>query len=139
MGNKLVAAAGVDPAAEKEGAWFEFSPNGETVFRVRMRRAGTGNPEFMKKQNDLLRPYRAGQRTPGSVVIPPEKDREIMRKLYASTILVDWNADDFGEPFTEANAIAAFAGYNDFLDWCINTSNAAENYRRQEIEDARGN
>lgn len=139
MANKLVAVAGVDPAAEKGGAWFEFSPNGEATFRVKLRRAGTGNPDFMKKQNDLLRPYRAGQRTPGNVTIPPEKDREIMRKLYASTIVVDWNADDFGTPFSEAECIATFADYNDFLDWCINTANAAENYRKQEIIEAAGN
>lgn len=138
MTNKLVAAAGVDPAAEKDGAWFEYGAGG-LAFNVKLARAGSGNPEFMKLQNRLLKPWRSGAKGGGSMDIPHETDRRIMRELYAKTIVKDWDATQFGQPFTIENCIDTMRDLNDFLDWVINISNAQENYRKAELEEAAGN
>jgi hypothetical protein len=138
MVNKLVAAAGLDPAAEKDGAWFEYSAGG-SIFRVKLARAGTGNAEFMKLQNKLLRPWRAGARGGQAPDIPHEADRKIQRELYGTVIAVDWDADDFGEPFSKEAIIRTFVAMNDFLDWVITISNQQESFRKAELEEAQGN
>ncbi len=138
MVNKLVAAAGVDPAAEKNGAWFEYVAGGDT-FRVKLARAGTGNADFMKLQNKLLRPWRAGARGGQAPDIPHETDRKIQRELYGTIIVVDWNAEDFGEAFSKEAVIRTFEGFNDFLDWVITISNQQESFRKASLEEARGN
>lgn len=138
MVNKLVAAAAPDAAAEKNGAWFEYVVDG-TPFRVKLARAGTGNPEFMKLQNKLLKPWRAGARAGQAPDIPHEADRKIQRELYGTTIISDWDAEDFGEPFSKEAAMRTFEALNDFLDWVITTANQQENFRKAELEAAAGN
>jgi hypothetical protein len=138
MVNMLVAAAGVDPAAERDGQWVEYARGGK-VFNVKLARAGTGNPEFMKLQNKLLKPWRAGARGGQPAEIPHEQDRKIQRELYASVIVVDWDAKQFGEEFTKENVINLFIVLNDFLDWVITVSNDADTYVKRSLEEAAGN
>lgn len=140
MTNLLVAAAATDAAAEKGGAWFEYAPEGSgKSFRVKMRRAGTSNAAYMKRHSDLTRPWRNAARPGQPPNIPHEKDREIMRQLLADTIVVDWNADDFGQPFTKEALIATFEQVDDFVNWVSATASAAENFRKAEVEAAAGN
>lgn len=138
MVNKLVAAAAVDPAAEKEGTWFEYIKNGQT-FRVKLARSGTSNPEYMKLQARLLKPWRAGAKGGQAPEIPPEADRQIMRQLYAETVVRDWEFKDFDEPFSVANCVATFKMLDDFLTWAVNISDSQDNFRKVEIEEAAGN
>lgn len=140
MFNKLVAAAATDAAAEAEGTWFEFCPDGVSRFRIKLARSGTGNPAFVKMQTDMLRPYRLAMR-PGSTQlnIPHEKDREIQRVLHAKTIVKDWDALDIGMPFSVEACIETMKESNDFLDWVITTAAASDNFRKVQIEESAGN
>lgn len=138
MVNKLVAAAAVDPAAEKDGAWFEYTKGGQT-FRVRIAKSGTSNAEFMKTQARLLKPWRAGAKGGNAPEIPPEADRQIMRQIYAQTVVKDWEAEDFGETFTPDRCIETFRLLDDFLTWVVNISAEQDNFRKAEIEEAQGN
>lgn len=135
--NKLVAAAASDPAAEVEGVWREFSIDGVNIFRVKLRRAGPSNPQFAKLGEELMRKYRLS----GTDVndIDPLKQRELARELYAKTVVADWNADDFGVPYTADECAKTMEASTDFQDWVVNQSNRAAEYRKKAVEAAGGN
>ena len=139
MANKLTKAAATDVAAEKEGSWFEYSPDGEQTFRIKLARAGNTNHQFVKLQEDLIRPHRAGAKDPRNIKIPPEIDRDIQRKLYSQTIVKDWAPDDVGEPFSVENCYKMFKEADDVLAWCIATAQNADNYRKVVVEEHAGN
>lgn len=139
MRNKLTAAAETDTAAETEGAWFEYSPRGDEVFRVKMARAGNNNADFGREMEKRVRPFRAGVRDAKSAVIPPHIERKINAEVYARTVVKDWNADDVGEPFSIEACIQIFMDAPDFLAWVMNASSSADSFRKQVIAENAGN
>lgn len=140
MGNKLakVAAETRDLTKERDGIEITYlGPGGDGTFRVRVRRAGAENPDFHKLSEKLLRPIRRSGRDMDE--LPLSKQREITRQLYAHTVVLGWNEEDFGEPFTPENAIATFEADNDFLSFVVGEAIKAHNFRRETVAEIAGN
>ena len=87
-----------DPALEKGGIYINYYDNNDDdLFRVKIARAGGANKRFDKATNlaaknnkRLLDPENTGS----------EKSKKIMREVYASTIILDWEVskrDENGE------------------------------------------
>lgn len=136
MVNKLVAAAETDPAAEA-GAWFEFNPAG-TPFRVKLARVGPNNQAFTKELEQRVRPYRQGVRD-NNAVIPPDVERKINAELYAKHVVLDWDAEAVGEPYSVDACVKAFLQAPDFLAWAMGAASNAESFRKRNIEANAGN
>ena len=134
--NKLVAVARTDNEKERGGVWVEYSPDGENVFRVKIARAGTNNPKFMKAQSDAMKPFRKSGRDAHD--IEPTKQREITIHLYANQIVLDWHVEDFGEAFSVEACTRVFQQANDFLDFVVTESQKSDIFRGEQTkEDAK--
>lgn len=122
-----------DRELEKKGITHDFGD-----FRVTLARAGNSNSHFIKMHELLTKPVR---RLIDQDMLPPERELEIKRTLYARTIILNWEvkeADDKVKgdkakwkqgieapdgsvlPFNEANVIAALVALPDlFVDFQI--------------------
>lgn len=157
---------GTDPAAEKEGAWFEFDD--ET--RVKLRRAGGGNKEYDKLHSKLMEPHMRRLRMTKGLKIPPgleEPLRQIQRTCYARTVIVDWQTkidgewwsgiepyevDEEGRPrpvefegkdallrCTEANMVTLLKDYPEAFNMILELCGEAEGFRTDLEEAVEGN
>lgn len=135
--NKLAAVAKADPTLEADGIAREYCPDGETVFRVVLARAGGSNNAYHRALEESTRSFR------GSGVdlaqIDFTRQRNIMAKVVAKTVLKGWNEDDFGVPFSVENAEAMFLEVPDFLDFCVAEANKAHLYRAAAVKAVSGN
>lgn len=137
MANKLVAAPQTDPTAEAEGVWDVYTNAEGNEFRVKLARAGTNNPDFLKLSNDVMKPYQRIGKV--STDLPYPIQRQMSRKLYAGSVVKDWNEDDFGVPFSIPECVKTMELANDFLDWVVERSQNASRYMKSVTEDASGN
>jgi len=137
-GNKMaMRSAAVDRTAEREGAWVEYATISGETFRVKVKRACSTNASFLKRSEELTRKYRKQGIELSQV--PQDKQREITTTLYSETIVTDWNADDFGVPFSVAECVAAFKGDPDFQDFCVDEANRQANFVKAVNEEVAGN
>jgi hypothetical protein len=137
-GNKMaMRSAAVDRTAEREGAWVEYGTIQGETFRVKIRRAVSTNAAFLKRSEELTRKYRKHGIELSQVELT--KQREITTTLFAETIVVDWNAEDFGCAFSVEECKAAFIGDPDFQDFCVEEANKQANFVKAVREDIAGN
>lgn len=112
-----------DKELEKKGIVLDYGD-----FRVTVARAGSSNSKFVKTHELLTKPVR---RLIEQEILPVEREKEINQKLYARSVVLDWEVkDDKGKwkqgiespdgsvlPFCEENIIATFAALPDlFID-----------------------
>lgn len=79
--------------AETKGIWLNFGPvdpndptKGDT--RIRLARAGGANEAYQNMRTKLLEPWSASLRI--GQPIPEADSRKIMTRLYAATIITEW-------------------------------------------------
>lgn len=74
-----------DPDVEKHGVWWD---SGAGQFRI--RRAGGDNVKYKRRLESLFKPYR---RAIANNLMPEDKADELLRQLYAETIVTDWDEE----------------------------------------------
>ncbi len=121
-----------DTVKEAEGVWATYTADGETMFRLKLAFAGGANERYMKRSEEMLRPFRRSGVDLDTVAV--ERQRQISGDLFAETIVTDWNADDFGEAFNVESCKEAFRIDPGLLAFCVREANKAVLYR---IEGAR--
>lgn len=133
MGLKKLYAT--DESAEAEGVWNDFGG----VFRVKIARAGSGNPQFVKELS------RAAKRANG--VMTPDMERTALQNVYANTVVKGWQTfvdgqwvdgidmDDEGilQP-TPENIQRVFQELPDIYTSIVRMADDASNYRKTALE-----
>ena len=118
-----------DKTAELEGVWVEMDAG------VEVRVARLNNDKARAKRRELEKPYRNFREVPESV------NEGILRKVVASTVLLDWKGltDDAGAkmPYSAAKAEELFELYPDFLNDVVSVSMARETFQAAGAEAAK--
>lgn len=122
---------------DQEGVWFEYSPDGETIYRVKLKRAGGLNDGFTRLMEKLTRPLRRSGNDTSHIV--PAKQREITAEVYAEHIVIDWDAVAFECDCNPDNIKKAFKDDNNFLEFCVQSANAAAFFRENARTTEAGN
>lgn len=133
MGLKKLYAT--DESAEADGVWNDFGG----VFRVKIARAGNGNPKFMKELT------RAAKRANG--VSTPEMERAALQDVYAHTVVKGWQTCvdgqwqdgidmDEGEllPSNPETYKRVFEELPDVYTSIVRLADDASNYRKSALE-----
>lgn len=140
----LYKAYKTDKKLETEGVTFELYGN-----RVTLARAGSSNTDFVAALTKRTQPYRR-QIQKGEML--PEKDNEIMRLVFADTIIQNWEVEVDGEwkqgiegpdgslmPFTHANVVKTLTDLPDLFGELQTLATQAQNYRAEELKADAGN
>lgn len=113
---------------EQEGIWLEFE-----TFRLLMARAGGSNKKFNRSMTVATKPYR---RAIESETMGDERSIEIMRGVYAKSVILAWEVkdedgewvtgmeDENGEavPFTRDNVEKVFSDLPELFEYVIEQS-----------------
>lgn len=71
-----------DPGAEQHGIVVDYGDA-----RITLARAGGSNKRFQKLLREKVRPYKRAIQTEQ---LPPDKQEEILREVYAEAIVLNW-------------------------------------------------
>lgn len=140
----LYASFQTNPEYERDGIWLDYGS-----FRIRLRFAGGSNKQYNSLMEVMTKPYR---RAIEQGVFPEDRMRDILRTVYAKTMVADWETEVSGEmkkgiegpngellPVTEANLIMTFENLpNIFLD-LVQQASVIGNYRMADLEADSGN
>jgi hypothetical protein len=119
---------------ELNGVPVLFGKNSRDVMiKIFVRRAGGGNTAFTQRYEVLTKPYRRIIQMGKSNEISEEM-ADIMRRLYAETVVVGWEGvlgpDDETElPFTVDNCIDLFKASDEVFNEVVTVSTTAAVYR----------
>ena len=137
--NKLLASAAQSGAADlaERGVEVRYSPDGQDFFRLTIRPAGAGNEAMLKGSADAVRPY-------VSSGVPADKldvkiQRLISAKLMAQHVVIGWNEEDFGAPYSRDAVEETLKADPNFAVWLENASNDQIELRRLFREQNAGN
>lgn len=122
------------PDLEINGVWVQYEHNGEPVEGAQVKIARLGNPEWQKKHDKLMQPYRRMERDGR---MPASKQTDILCRSYIGTVLLDWSGfTKKGKTFkfSEENAYKMLRERMDFRN-SVTTLAAREENFRQELED----
>jgi hypothetical protein len=111
---------------ETEGVWFDF-PNGVSF---RCRRFGNYNQTRMKQA--MAAYYKPFARQIENGLLPLEKEREIMIKVFVEVCLVEWkgikaNGEDLA--YSQETAVRLFLKLPDLFDKLFQEAQSADNFR----------
>ncbi|HOY61539.1 MAG TPA: hypothetical protein PK745_00035 [bacterium] len=135
--NRLVDATAYDTDAANTGVWKTFvAPNLEE-FRVCLKLGGVYNDAFGKKMLELTAKYRNNNIQMEN--IEPKVQRQIVAQATAETIVADWSAEDFGQPFSVADCAATLVAAPAFAKWVSDTTNTTSDFIKKEQERIAGN
>lgn len=83
----------IDSAAIEQGRWVEDTG----LPGVRIKTRGTGNSDYRRLQQKMLREVTAGERING---VSPERSDEMVNRLLVETCIQDWSGleNDDGSP-----------------------------------------
>jgi len=128
----LYSAFATSKEVEKEGVIIKY---GEAT-SIRIARAGGSNTAFSLRYEVLMRPYR---RLAQTGQMDKEVQAEIMRQLYAETVVRGWKgvADREGSvlDFSVANCVQLFKDLPDLFDDIVNHSLNASLFREEVREE----
>lgn len=136
-----------DKKLEKDGIELEYpNEDGKPSTIIRIARAGGANERYSKVMEQKCKPYRRQIQTE---TITPEKMDQIMREVYAETVVLSWTNLDFEEtengpamsnvPFTPKNCERLFLDLPElFTDIQVQAGKAAL-FKREMLEGAAGN
>ena len=122
-----------DEKKEIEGVWESI---GEGC-NIKVARAN--NPNYNKWFTRLTKPVRRQLR---NETLPEKKSEQILIKLMAKTILLDWEGMYEGGvelEYSEENAIRLLTEYKDFRQQVDDLSKSIELFRAEEDEEAEKN
>ena len=133
MGFDIKKEYSTDETKETDGVW-------ETIGEgCRIKVARANNTNYNKWFTRLTKPFKQQLRRD---TMPEKKSEEILIKLMAKTILLDWEGMFEGEvelEYSEANAIRLLTDYKDFRQQVDDLSKSIELFREEEDEDAEKN
>lgn len=121
-------------SAEEEGVWVAVDGNGTKIKVARIN-----NARYKKYFQKITKPYKRQIR---NGTLAEELAEKLLVDALANTILLDWQGFTRGEeafPYSVDNARAFLSESADFRDFVSDAANEMENYRAEELEDARGN
>ncbi len=125
-----------DSTMEQQGVVVDFGPYG----RFKVARASGNNIKYAQSFQKHNRPYQKMQRRG---TMPEELARQVLAKVYAESILLDWEGvigrDGKNIPFSKENAIKVMLDLPDLFTQIIAESQNAESYRKEYVEDATKN
>lgn len=119
-----------DAEAETQGRWVDCGDG------LHLQVARTGNPEYRKVLNRLMRPHR---RRVGS--LPEDLAEQIQVELMAETVLLGWKGlEENGQAveFNRTNVLRMLA-IRDFRDLVWEIASEKETFRAVQLEEALGN
>lgn len=115
-----------DKTAELEGVWVEVDTG------VEMRIARLNNDKARDMRRRLEKPYRS------FATIPEKVSEEIMRKVVANAVLVDWKGvtgeDGKIIPYSPETAEKLLTDYPDLLNDVASVAMARETYQSESTE-----
>jgi hypothetical protein len=118
-----------DKNAEVNGVWIEVDDGVEWLI------ARLNNERAREMRRKLEKPYRSFQS------IPDKVSEEILRKVIASTVLLDWKGmtDDNGKaiPYSAEKAEELLKDLPDLLTDVANASMARETFQTEAVEAAK--
>lgn len=133
-----------DGGLESEGIFLDYGS-----FRVRIARAGGQNKRYMKALEAATRPYR---RAIDTGMLSPERSMEIMRQVFAQTVVLGWEikvgdqwqagieAEDGSiMPFNVDNVKATLEALPDLFADIQEQANRTALFRETVLESAEGN
>lgn len=131
---------GTDKTLEKEGKWLSYNLGGESVFKIKIARAGGANTQYTERLRILAKPY-------NHRINIGAMDEQTMIGLniqaYAETVVKDWQnapSEDGGTlPFSRENVIKLFTDMPDLFKDVAEQAASFESFRRAEQEDATKN
>lgn len=121
-------------AAEEDGIWVDVDGNGTKVKVARIN-----NARYKKYFQKITKPYKRQIR---NGTLAEELAEKLLVDALANTILLDWKGftkagEDF--PYSVDNARVFLQESADFRDFVSDAANEMENFRAEELEEARGN
>jgi hypothetical protein len=126
-----LTALKLDLSKEIEGIWFSIDKDTELCI-ARMH-----NPNFNKLFEKLANPYRQSAR---KGFLADEKADEIMNRVIAETVLLDWKglkSDGKNVPYSVEKAIEILSNpqLSSFKELVVDISSTESNYRNEEIQE----
>ena len=123
----------IDPKKQSEGVWFEVDDDTSLLI------ARMNNPKFNK---EFERETRQSRRFAKRGMLPDDKAAEIVDKVVAKTVLLGWKGlkqDGEEIPYSEEKALELLQDEElaSFKEIVFDLATSEENFRREEIEDAR--
>ena len=122
-----------DKTAEQEGVWEPLADG------IEIKVARIGNPNYQRIWEREIKPYRA-QVDRG--LMADEKMTEIIIKVMAEAVLLDWKSIEYGGKklvYNRDNAIRILTELPDFRADVMFLANQQASFRADEIEDAEKN
>jgi hypothetical protein len=121
-------------SAEEDGIWVDVDGNGTKVKVARIN-----NARYKKYFQKITKPYKRQIR---NGTLAEELAEKLLVDALANTILLDWKGfTKDGEDFLYSvdNARSFLQESADFRDFVSDAANEMENFRGEELEEARGN
>ena len=122
-----------DKTAEQEGVWEPLADG------IEIKVARIGNPNYQRIWEREIKPYRA-QVDRG--LMADEKMSEIIIKVLAEAVLLDWKSIEYGGKklvHNRENAIRILTEVPDFRADVMFLANQQASFRAEEIEEAEKN
>lgn len=121
-------------SAEEDGIWVDVDGNGTKIKVARIN-----NARYKKYFQKITKPYKRQIR---NGTLAEELAEKLLVDALANTILLDWKGftkegTDF--PYSIDNARSFLQESADFRDFVSDAANEMENFRAEELEEARGN
>ena len=115
----------IDPKAETEGLWFEFSGS---KFKI----ASTSSVAYQKRLSKLYAPHR---RKIEQGKLDPETGSDLVATALAGQVLTDWKdvqtVDGKTVKFSVEVAKEALVANQDLRDWILECANDISNFRSE--------
>lgn len=116
------------------GIWFKF-PEGR---RFLCLRAGGSNRKFLRAFQTAIKPYR---RQMDRGTMDPDKSDEIMREVYARTVILDWDGikDSAGQavPFSTPNVVEFMSAFPELFNDLVTLCSDAAQFSEEALEEAK--
>lgn len=136
-----------DKNLEKTGIELEYpNEDGLPSTVIRIARAGGANERYSKVLEAKCKPYRRQIQTE---TITPEKMEQIMREVYAETVVLGWQNVDIpatengpampNAPFSHENCVRVFKDLPELFVDIQNQASKAALFKRENLEAAAGN
>ena len=137
MGNEItfgnISDMQADPVAEETGIDLAFG-NGRFIT---VKRSGSSNREYRACMKRVFEPH---QKPGGALSTTDDVATELLKEVYAESIVVGWKGFKDGEgkdiPYTKANCIALFENADEIFDHVQTEASRFSNFARKEIEDS---
>lgn len=130
MGLNIKKSFATDPKLEADGVWMEVGDGASLLI------ARTGNPKHSELVARHVRPI---ARRIEKGLVPKEKTRKLLAKIYARSILLGWKGieDETGAeiPYSAAKAEELLHDLPDFFDLVQSLADDRAAFRAEEIEE----